>query len=125
MRCFNKKIGGAGEDLAEAYLKKNGYRILERNKVTPYGEIDLIAMDGDTLVFVEVKARRSRLYSVPVSSITSVKQHKIINSALHYISVSGYECDGYRFDAVSIQFQKNNKQPDIELIKNAFDTSGL
>ena len=88
----NKAVGGLGEDFAVYYLESCGYRIIERNFRCRLGEIDLIAQDGKTLVFVEVKTRRSRRYGSPQEAVTTAKQAKLRTVA----SVSYTHLDVYK-----------------------------
>lgn len=69
-----RKIGTAGETLAEKYLKKQGYKILQKNFVAPHGEIDIVAKDGDYIVFVEVKRRKSTAFGLPCEAVDARKQ---------------------------------------------------
>ena len=81
----NRTIGNYGEELACQYLKKQGYKILERNYRIRGGEIDIVARDQDYLVFVEVKARYSHEYGLPSESITPWKIKALLKTALFYI----------------------------------------
>jgi putative endonuclease len=113
-----QKLGQAGEALAERHLKKMGYRILERNYRTRLGEIDLIARDNGTLVFVEVKTRRSEKYGSPRFAITPHKQKKLSVTALSYLKQTcQIDCKA-RFDVVLIN--TGGGAPQIETIQNAF-----
>jgi putative endonuclease len=96
-----------------------GYRILEQNYRTVLGEIDIIARDRDTLVFVEVKARTSWRYGNPKSAVTPRKQRKISMVALHYLKSTAQSRVKARFDVVAIH--SASAAPQIELIKNAFE----
>lgn len=118
MFFFNRKLGGLGEQSAELFLKEKGYRILDTNYYTPFGELDIVGIDGDALVFVEVKTRSSLSCGVPGESITNRKKNNLVKSALFYLGQKHYEFSTYRFDAVSVNCKKKS---DIELIKNAFD----
>ncbi len=118
------EFGRVCEDKAVLFLKKEGYRILEQNYENQYGEIDIIARDGDCLVFVEVKSRTSPIFGPPYLKITKKKKSNIVKSALAY-SIRHASLDSEcRVDIVSICLDKEDNQ--IELIKNAFDidTSG-
>jgi putative endonuclease len=115
-----KAAGKLGEEKAVSFLKSNNYRIICRNYYTKYGEIDIIARDGDELVFVEVKLRASGLYGGPEAAVDIFKQHKIIKSAMHYMHSRNIDDTGVRFDAVFIN-ESSNK---IELIKSAFILDG-
>jgi len=119
MHNRNQRFGQQGESLAARYLKKHGYRILENNYRTPMGEIDIIARDGDTLVFVEVKARRSGRYGPPQAAVTHRKQRRISMAALHYLKTTGRAQARARFDVVAIS--GSGKHPEIDIIKNAFE----
>jgi putative endonuclease len=114
-----KQFGLTGEALAETYLKQAGYRILERNYRTKLGEIDIIAKDHDTIVFIEVKTRRSEHYGSPKWAVTPKKQRKISMVALLYLKSTRQSRARARFDVVSIGLLEENTR--IELIKNAFE----
>ena len=116
-------LGQKGEKLAAGLLKKEGYRILEYNYRGRLGEVDLIAEDGDCLVFVEVKTRRNLVCGHPLESIDLRKQRQLIKVAREYLAQKGDEERFCRFDAVSV-LQSNGEQPRLELVKNAFDLSG-
>ena len=112
-------FGDLGEATAVRHLKKHGYRILERNYRTPLGEIDIIATQKDTLVFVEVKARRTDRYGHPKEAVTPAKQRKISMVALHYLKKTRQQHRKARFDVVSILTLENESE--IEIVKNAFE----
>lgn len=114
----SQKLGQAGEALAERHLKKKGYRILERNYRNRLGEIDLIALDSGTLVFVEVKTRRSGKYGGPRFAITPQKQKKLSITALSYLKQTRQSDCKARFDVVLIN--ADGDAPQIETIQNAF-----
>ena len=76
-----RAIGTVGEDTAVGYLKKHGYKILERNFNCRYGEIDIIAQHGDYCVFIEVKSRNSLACGRPIEAVKPYKQSRIISSA--------------------------------------------
>ena len=114
-----KQFGLTGEALAERHLKQAGYRILERNYRTKLGEIDIIAKDRDTIVFIEVKTRRSEHYGSPKWAVTPKKQRKISMVALLYLKSTRQSQAKARFDVVSIGPMQENAR--IEIIKNAFE----
>lgn len=97
----SKQLGSAGENRAATHLAALGMRIVERNYRCRQGEIDLIAWDADTLVFVEVKARRGQGCGAPEEAVSAWKQRKIRQVAAWYLARLGYEpfC---RFDVVSV-----------------------
>ena len=114
-----QKFGAQGESLAAWYLKKSGYKIIEQNYRSRLGEIDIIARDKKTLVFVEVKSRRSVRYGSPKWAVTARKQRKISMAALHYLKSTRQTGIKARFDVVAIT--ANRDEPRIEIIKNAFE----
>lgn len=115
-----KKLGKVGEAVAYRYLKRIGYIILEKNYTTPIGEIDIIAEDGDILVFVEVKTRRSDNYGLPEEVIDLKKIRKLTRLAQLYIKNKSLYHREARFDVVSILAQGRFCKKRIKLIKNAF-----
>lgn len=99
--------GTAGEDVAVDYLVKKGYHILERNFRFERGEIDIIAADGEDLVFVEVKARRSTSFGEPEDAMTPAKCDQIRKVAEGYLFRRNLDDQHCRFDVIAIQYQKN------------------
>lgn len=112
-------LGKKGESAAVRYLKKQGYKIIEQNYRSKAGEIDIIARERKTLVFVEVKTRRSTSYGSPKWGVTPKKQKAISMAALYYLKVTNQTHADARFDVVSIMAQEGHQQ--IELVRNAFD----
>ncbi|WP_148716706.1 YraN family protein [Chitinolyticbacter meiyuanensis] len=106
--------GAAAEARAAAYLQRQGLRIVERNWRCRRGEIDLIARDGNTLVFVEVRARASRSFGGAAASITATKRARIIAAAEHYL-LGVRPTPPCRFDAVCIDGDA------LDWLKNCFD----
>jgi putative endonuclease len=112
-------LGKTGEDLACRELERRGYAIVARRYRQRSGELDIVARDGPTLVFVEVKARDGRAFGDAADAITGFKRRRITQLARDYMMrhhVSNCPC---RFDVVSIQFDSG--EPVIEVIQNAFD----
>ena len=120
------EIGKFGEDTAAVYLKKNGYRIVDRNVHVSHNEIDIIARDRYYLVFVEVKTRRtdSTLYSdfgTPASAVTRSKQQKTVEAARKYLATTKYAKLQPRFDVIEVYVDKNESNViNINHIINAF-----
>jgi putative endonuclease len=114
-----QKFGEKGEAIAVHHLKKNGYKILETNYSTKLGEIDIIAKDKDTIVFVEVKTRRSVHFGSPKWAVTPQKQKKISMVALYYLKINNQSTAKARFDVVAVI--SNLDKPRVEVIKNAFE----
>jgi len=111
--------GLAGEEIAERYLSQHGYEIVERNFRSQQGEIDLIAREGDDLVFIEVKNYSVRSYGTPLSAVNKNKRRSIIHAARTFIyrkRIVGTNC---RFDVITIYRQPDGSRA-IELYKNAF-----
>ncbi|MBF0606899.1 MAG: YraN family protein [Magnetococcales bacterium] len=117
-------IGKYGEWVAMCYLKKLGYSIVEKNYKNDVGEIDIIAKEGQTIVFVEVKTRRSDTFGDPVEAITYRKRNKILNTALLYIQGISPE-PSVRFDVISVKLTHNQHSPayhkTLQHIKDAFE----
>ena len=111
-------LGKEGEALAVEYIRKKGYRILERNYRTFSGEIDIIARDGDTLVFVEVKARADHAFGYPFEAVDRRKREKIRKVALGFMKALKKEVPA-RFDVLSISMI--NGRGSVEHIKDAFE----
>jgi putative transposase len=113
-----RQLGNNGEDLAAAVLKKQGYKILERNYVTPLGEIDLIGRQGKTLVIIEVKTRKSTQFGSPQEAVSFAKQAKLRRLAEYYLKEKRLIGDPVRFDVVAILLA--DEEPKVEIISNAF-----
>lgn len=111
----NKEKGNYGESFAREYLENIGYTILETQYYTPYGEIDIIAENNNSVIFIEVKYRSTKKMGTPLEAINKKKQSKIINCANHYIVEKNLDCD-MRFDAIGIL----GTTGDVEHIENAF-----
>jgi putative endonuclease len=111
-------LGRRGERAAEKYLRRNGYRIVARNFRAAGAEIDIVAMDGEALVFVEVKTRRSREAGAPHEAVDERKQKQIRRAA--EIFATRYRADDVtmRFDIIAVD--ASGKRLEIELLRNAF-----
>lgn len=96
------KLGSWGEVIAEKYLKKKGYLILERNFRCRLGEIDIIARDGAELVFIEVKTRQNESYGLPCEAITAEKVRHMKRTAVYYMTIYAAEHNEARLDAIEI-----------------------
>lgn len=115
---WNRLKGRQGEALAETFLEQKGYRILERNFQSPFGEIDLVASHQKTLVFVEVKARRDHSFGFPEESVNRRKKMKLAKLASWYL-LRFPRFPQVRFDVLAIQ--KEGPDAGIRLIQNAFE----
>ncbi|MCX5889029.1 MAG: YraN family protein [Deltaproteobacteria bacterium] len=119
MKDPRRQLGDAGEDLAAAALKKQGYKILERNYVCPLGEIDLIARQGKILVFIEVKTRKNERFGAPQEAVNPAKQRKLRLLADYYLKQKRLGEDvQVRFDVVGIIMGEGG--PQVEIIQEAF-----
>ena len=111
-------VGKAGEEAAVQYLCQQGYQILERNYRCRFGEIDLIARDGRTLAFIEVKTRRSQKFGPAAAAVTLAKQRHLVKASQVYLIQQRKAYEFCRFDVVTIELEA--QKPRIELIKDAF-----
>lgn len=116
MPDFRRIFGDSGEDLAARFLKKKKLKILARQYKTKIGEIDLIAKEGDEIVFVEVKARRSLEFGYPEEAVTAIKIEKIHRVGLEYLKEKKLSRVEYRIDVIAIEFENN--VPKITHIEN-------
>ncbi len=114
-----KELGKKGEEVALRFLKKRGYRIIERNYVCKMGEMDIIAREKDTLSFIEVKTRTSTTFGPPQLAVNSAKQRQLSKVALNFLKEKKLEDVKARFDVVAILLGPQGDE--IELIKDAFD----
>lgn len=113
-----KSLGPLGEELASDHLVKKGYRLIERNFKIKIGEIDIIAEDGQTLVFVEVKTRLNKEFGQPFEAVNLFKQKKIRCIAEAYLQRKPLNGREARFDVISILLEPDKTR--IEHIENAF-----
>ena len=114
-------LGLSGEDLACAELERRGYAIVERRYRTRVGEIDIIAKDGLTIVFVEVKARMTQDFGGAAAAMTGWKQRRIARMAVDYLARQNLHDCPCRFDVVAIDF--NESEPCVIVYPNAFNAS--
>lgn len=122
-RWFARLLGDAGERLAARTLQKKGYRILSRQCRERFGEIDLIALDGDCLVFVEVKTRSTERAGRPAEAVNRAKRQRITRSALAWLKRRRLLEHRCRFDVVSILWKKG-EPPVVEHFPSAIDPEG-
>ena len=113
-----RETGNFGEELAERYLKRRWYRILERQYRCRFGEIDLIARKGGILCFVEVKTRSSVARGLPRDAVDQRKQQRLRKTAALYLAERGLDCP-VRFDVAEVYLEEG-KAPRIEYLENAF-----
>ena len=113
------ELGKTGEDLACRELERRGYAIVARRWRQRMGEIDIIARDGETLVFVEVKARDGRSFGAPAEAVSSWKQRRIVQLATLYLAHNRAVDCRCRFDVVSVDVDAG--APVVQVFQNAFD----
>jgi len=113
------QLGNQGEDIAAAYLSSIGFRIITRNYRNKSGEIDIVAEDKETLVFVEVKTRRTKRFGLPEEAVTLQKQRQIVRAATWYLSHHNMMESPVRFDIVAVLLGCGT--PEINHICSAFD----
>ena len=119
MPNYKQKTGDKGENYACDLLVEKGFTIVERNYHYGHGEIDIVAMDNDVLVFVEVKTRKNLEFGDPIQGVTKSKQRQVRKIAEGYLmekNISDIDC---RFDAIGVLLQ-GNEAPKINHIENAF-----
>lgn len=114
-----RNTGILGEKLAQDFLKKRGYRVLETNYRCPHGEIDIVARHKDFLVFIEVRTKTSQEFGSPEESITSAKKERMKTTALHYQQAHDNLPPLWRIDVVAVELDPKGKLARIELIENA------
>lgn len=115
------KLGQLGEQLALKTLKRLGYKDIVRNYRCRLGEVDLVAKDGDTLVFVEIKTRRGRSVGIAKEAVDSRKQRQLSRVALSFMKAHDCADAKARFDVVAINL--DGERPQVEVIRNAFDVA--
>ncbi len=124
-RWWSRWFGNRGERAAARFLRREGFSILARQYANRFGEIDLIARDGDCIVFVEVKTRQTDAGGLPVEAVNASKQHKLTKTALAWLKRRGLLESRCRFDVVSLIWPKDSKTPEITHYKNAFPATGV
>jgi putative endonuclease len=114
-------LGQEGERIAERYLIKKGYKLVERNYRCPSGELDLIVLDRRVIVFVEVKTRTGDAFGTPFEAVEFRKQQKMTQAAQYFLAQKGLHQRDARFDVVGISWP--GREPSVEHIENAFELS--
>ncbi|HEV3344223.1 MAG TPA: YraN family protein [Pirellulales bacterium] len=117
-------LGQRGEALAARWLARHGYKIVARGSRGALGEIDLVAVDGRTVVFVEVKTRRSQDAGHPADAVDHDKQRRLTRLAIGYLRRHGLLEYPVRFDVVAITWPEGRGKPTVEHFKNAFNAVG-
>jgi putative endonuclease len=123
-RSAGAATGRRAEDLAAARLESGGLRIVARNWRRPEAEIDIVADDAGTCVFVEVRSRTGLDRGHPLEAITPSKQARVIRAARHYLDVEAPAAKAYRFDVVAVTFWDDGRSPDVVHVADAFRVGG-
>ena len=118
IKKYKQRLGKSGEDLAVDFLKKKNFEILERNYRFGHKEIDIIGKDKNTVVFIEVKTGRSKIFGSPLEWVNLRKQKRMVEVAQDYIQKNNFTDFDFRFDVVAITIEKGKRE--IEHIENAF-----
>jgi len=116
MTKYKKELGAWGEGIAADWLAGHGYQVIARNIRTPYGEIDIVAQQGDVTIFVEVKTLTFSTNFFPEANITPAKQQHMLKSAQHYAAEQ--KIDHWQIDAIAVE-GKPGEQPVITHFENA------
>ncbi len=125
MTQARQELGRKGEAHARAYLRRHGVRILAENFACPAGEIDLIGLAEDRLLFIEVKTRSSNAFGPPQLAVHQRKQHQIVKAAQSYLAAHHKSEVACRFDVVSVTFGAASAPPHIEWVQDAFPAEGI
>lgn len=123
-RWWNPPLGARGERVAAAYLRRQGMRIVSRGAHVRRGEIDLVAVDGRTVVFAEVKTRASLSAGTPVEAVDAAKQRRLSRLALVFLRRHDLLGCAARFDVVAVTWLPGQRRPTIEHFRNAFEVVG-
>lgn len=121
---WRRWFGSRSERAAAKFLKKLGYRILKRNYTCPLGELDIIALDGTTLVFVEVRSTEATTDEGPAHSVGHAKQQRLTRLALYFLQQKGLLTRQARFDVLTVSWPADQKVPMIHHWKTAFEATG-
>ncbi len=124
LRRAPKPLGARGEEAAPRYLKRLGYQIVARGDRLKPGEIDLVAVDRRTVVFVEVKTRESADAGHPSEAVDAAKQRRLTRAAVTFLKRHGLLESPARFDVIAVIWPAGQRHPTIEHIQSAFDASG-
>ena len=123
MNRHNLDFGKTSESEAAEFLKNQGYKILELNYRSIFGEIDIVAKDGRVICFIEVKSRSTSAFGLPKEAVNRRKQYKLSQSALAYLKERRLLNHSCRFDVLALSRDEQG-QPGFELLKDAFELNG-
>ena len=113
------ELGRLGEKLAGRFLRDQGYQILTTNYRCPQGEVDIVAKDGEEVVFVEVRTRRSQGFGTPQESLTRPKMRRLVATCQDYLQGYGGADTNWRIDLVSVRLDQGNRVEDIDHLRHA------
>jgi len=118
-KTHKQRVGKWGEEVAVHFLTDKGLNLVARNMRTPYGEIDLIMMDGVDVVFIEVKTRTNAAFGLPEDAITASKREHLMHSAQAYLQEHTELPDSWRIDVIAIRGKPAQSDPEVEWFQNA------
>ena len=121
MKGARKRLGDAGEEIATRELVRRGYVVCERNWRCPEGELDIIAEQGEWLVFVEVRTRRGDRFGTPEESITPAKRAHLIAAAQAYLQAQSLQDCDWRIDVVAVEMSSRGELIRVDVIENAIE----
>ncbi len=121
---WRRWFGNRSERAAARFLRRLGYRIVTRNYSCPYGELDLVALDGRCIVFVEVRSTERSDTAIPAASVDDAKQRRLTQLALHFLQKNKLLNYAARFDVLALSWPPDNTEPVIEHYPNAFPAVG-
>jgi putative endonuclease len=121
MKGARKQLGDAGEEIAARELMRRGYAVCERNWRCPEGELDIIAEQGEWLVFVEVRTRRGDRFGTPEESITPAKRAHLIAAAQAYLQAQSLQDRDWRIDVVAVEMSDRGQLQRVDVIENAIE----
>jgi putative endonuclease len=123
MGYSRQKLGRLGEELAAGYLEKQGFSLVQRNWRCSLGEVDIVAREGETIVFVEVRARRGDRFGSPEESLTPSKQTRLIDLAQTYLQENQQSDVGWRIDVIAIRLGQHGDVEHLNHIRHAVSAS--
>ena len=121
MKGARKQLGNVGEEIAARELTRRGYTVRERNWRCPEGELDMVAEQGETLVFVEVRTRRGDRFGTPEESITLAKRAHLIAAAQAYLQAHSLQDRDWRIDVVAVEMSAQGQLQRVDVIENAIE----
>lgn len=121
---WRRWFGNRSERAAMRFLKRLGYRIIARNYACPHGELDIVALDGACLVFVEVRSTERESVEHPAASVDAAKQRRLTTLALHFLQAKNLLNQQARFDVLAISWPPGAKEPAVVHYPNAFEAVG-